>query len=68
MTVSDFYMNKYDVTQGLYQSVMETNPSYFKGDPNRPVEMVSWYDAVAFATSSQREMACGKSIPSMELM
>jgi len=54
----DFYMYKYPVTQGMYQAVMETNPSYFttaKGRPpdpgetgKRPVEMVSWYDTLVF--------------------
>jgi sulfatase modifying factor 1 len=48
VTVSSFRMAKYDVTQGLYQSVMGSNPSYFTGDANRPVEQVSWYDAVEF--------------------
>jgi len=48
VTVSSFHMGKFDVTQDLYQSVMGSNPSYYTGDGNRPVEQVSWYDAVAF--------------------
>ena len=47
VTVSDFYMGKYQVTQMEYHEVMGTNPSYFKGD-NLPVEQVSWYDAVEY--------------------
>ncbi len=43
----DFMMGKYPVTQGLWQRVMDNNPSRFKGD-NRPVESVSWFDALAF--------------------
>ena len=31
-----FWMGKYEVTQGEYQSVMGSNPSYFSGDTNRP--------------------------------
>jgi formylglycine-generating enzyme required for sulfatase activity len=42
-----FYMGKYEVTQGQWQSVMGNNPSNFKGD-NLPVETVSWDDAIAF--------------------
>ena len=50
VTVSSFYMSKYEVTQELYQEVMGTNPSNWKGD-NLPVERVSWYDAVEFCNA-----------------
>ena len=43
----DFVMGKFPVTQGLWQRVMGNNPSRFKG-VDRPVESVSWFDAVAF--------------------
>ena len=43
----DFLMGKYAVTQALWQSVMGSNPSEFKG-ANRPVECVSWFDCVDF--------------------
>ena len=46
--ISDFYMGEAEVTQALYESVMGTNPSNFKGDSSLPVENISWYDAVAF--------------------
>ena len=42
-----FYMGKTEVTQAQWKSVMDNNPSYFKGD-NLPVECVSWKDAMAF--------------------
>jgi formylglycine-generating enzyme required for sulfatase activity len=47
VTVPSFFMGKYPVTQAQYQAIMGTNPSYFKGS-NRPVECVSWDNAVAF--------------------
>jgi formylglycine-generating enzyme required for sulfatase activity len=55
VTVSSFFMGKYEVTQKEYQEVMGTNPSNFKGD-NLPVENVSWFDAVEYCNKrSQRE-------------
>jgi uncharacterized repeat protein (TIGR02543 family) len=59
VTMTGFYMGKYEVTQAQYQSVMGTNPSELNGytdSPNRPVERVSWYDAVEFCNKlSERE-------------
>ena len=43
----DYYMGKYEVTQALWKAVMDSNPSYFKGD-NLPVEQVSWNDCQEF--------------------
>ena len=45
--VSSFYMGETEVTQALWQAVMDTIPSHFKGD-NRPVESVSWNDCQEF--------------------
>ena len=82
VTLSDFYMGKYEVTQEEYASVMEgqkvtvegveytleSNPSYctadstsytlFNGDlqEKRPVEGISWYDAVWYCNAlSEKE-------------
>jgi formylglycine-generating enzyme required for sulfatase activity len=56
-----FWLGKFEVTQGEYLSVMGSNPSYFTGDLNRPVERVSWNDAVAYcAALTQRERAAGR--------
>ena len=54
-------MGKHEVTQGEYLDVMGSNPSYFKGDTNRPVEQVSWVDATNFcARLTARERAAGR--------
>ncbi len=42
-----FYMGATEVTQRQYEAVMGTNPSHYKG-PDRPVEDVTYVDAVEF--------------------
>lgn len=46
--LSSYCIGETEVTQALWQAVMGENPSNFKGDLNRPVEMVSWYDCQTF--------------------
>ena len=48
VTVSSFYISQYELTQSDYQSVMGYNPSHFTGVTNRPVETVSWFDAIEY--------------------
>ena len=63
MTLSAFKMGKYEITQRQYQDIMGYNPSHFRSNPevgenqdNRPVEYVTWYDAVEFCNKlSERE-------------
>jgi sulfatase modifying factor 1 len=45
--VDGFYMGKFEVTQGEWSEIMESNPSRFFGE-RQPVEEVSWNDAQAF--------------------
>jgi formylglycine-generating enzyme required for sulfatase activity len=47
VTLSPFYIGKYQVTQAQWQAVMKNNPSLYKGD-DLPVEHVSWEDATKF--------------------
>ena len=47
VTLSDYYMGKYEVRQSEWEAVMGNNPSYFKGD-DLPVEQVSWEDCHEF--------------------
>ncbi|MBQ8222990.1 MAG: SUMF1/EgtB/PvdO family nonheme iron enzyme [Bacteroidales bacterium] len=50
VTLSDYYIGETEVTQELWQAVMGSNPSYFSGYPQRPVEYVSWNDCQEFIT------------------
>ena len=55
-TVNSFYMCIHEVTQAEYQAITGTNPSQFKGE-NRPVEQVSWEDAIEYC--NKRSLAEG---------
>lgn len=54
VTVSSFLLSKYEVTQALYELITDENPSYFQlrngytDEPCRPVEQVTWLQAVYF--------------------
>lgn len=62
VTIEPFAISCYEVTQQLFKAVMDFNPSYYGETPPddlpegttyfsnglRPVEYVTWYDAVAF--------------------
>ena len=58
---SGFYMSNCQVTQEQYEAVMGYNPSFFQGASHppasgetqgrRPVEQVSWYDAIEFCNA-----------------
>ena len=52
-----FYLGKYEVTQAQYEAVMTGNTRWLKchaeqlaGNPDRPVEKVSWEDIQVFLT------------------
>ena len=47
VTLSSYSIGETEVTQALWQAVMGSNPSYFKGS-DRPVEQVSWDDCQKF--------------------
>jgi formylglycine-generating enzyme required for sulfatase activity len=57
----DFWIGKYEVTQGEFAAVMGRNPSHFTGDTNRPVEKATFLDASQFCLlTTQREREAGR--------
>ncbi|MGR3279058.1 caspase, EACC1-associated type [Acaryochloris marina NIES-2412] len=63
VTVPSFYLGKYQVTQAQWEAIMGTNPSNFKG-ANRPVEQVSWNDAVGFCQKLSEKIGKDYRLPS----
>ncbi len=48
MMIGNFYMGKYEITQGQWKSLMLNNPSNFLNGDHYPVENVSWEDIQVF--------------------
>lgn len=54
VTVSDFYISAYELTQQEYEAVMGANPSAFPGD-DLPVDSISWLDAIAYCNARSEQ-------------
>lgn len=46
--LDDYYIGRYEITQGQWKAIMGTNPSRFKKGDDYPVEQVSWQDIQDF--------------------
>ena len=56
-----FWLSDHEVTQGEFEAVMGSNPSWHKGDSNRPVEKVTWESAVLYSQKlTERDRAAGR--------
>lgn len=54
VTVSDFYMSRYELTQAEYEAVMGENPSNFSGG-DLPAENMTWLEAVAYCNGRSEQ-------------
>ncbi|MEH2385853.1 MAG: SUMF1/EgtB/PvdO family nonheme iron enzyme [Nostoc sp.] len=63
VNVSAFFIGKFEVTQEHYQQIIGSNPSLFKG-AIRPVEEVSWNDAVDFCKKLSQKAGHEYRLPS----
>lgn len=67
VTLEAFQMSQFPITQAQWQAVMGNNPSYFKNEANsgqRPVERVSWHDAMAFCAQLSKITNRNYTLPS----
>ena len=56
-----FWLYDHEVTQAEFQVLMGNNPSRFTGDLKKPVEQVSWNDAVKYCQKlTERKRAAGR--------
>ena len=76
----DIYMCDHEVTQAEWQAVMGSNPSHFQGEEankkvadgevqeNRPVENITWYEAVAFCNElTKKENITARAVAPKEI-
>jgi formylglycine-generating enzyme required for sulfatase activity len=72
VTVPGFWMGKYPVTQAQWRSIaalpseqieLDASPSHFKGD-NRPVDQVSWLQAIEFCQRLSKKTGNRYRLPS----
>jgi len=56
VTLPAFSLMTTPVTQRQWVSVMDYNPAHFSGDLDRPVEQVSWMDAIRFLNQLSRKL------------
>ena len=56
VTLSDFYIGKYPVTQALWEAVLGDRPAFFRHDDsdNKPVEFISWHKIQEFLQKLNR--------------
>lgn len=56
-----YWIGRYEATQGLWESVMKSNPSRIKGSPYLPINYISWSEACKFCRRfTEKERSAGR--------
>jgi len=63
VTLSDYYIGKFEVTQKQWTAIMGNNPSYFKDCGNCPVETVSYNEIQDFLQKLNQKTGKKYSLP-----
>ena len=63
VTVPEFFIGRYQVTQAQYEAITGNNPANFKGE-NRPIEKVSWNNAKEFCKKLSQKTGRTYRLPS----
>jgi len=63
VTLSDYYIGKFVVTQGLWKAVMGSNPSTFQKGDNYPVESITWDGIQTFLTKLSQQTGKKYALP-----
>lgn len=63
VTLNNFFIGQYEVTQKQWQDVMGNNPSHFNDCFNCPVESVSWDDIQEFLTNLNKKTGKNYRLP-----
>jgi formylglycine-generating enzyme len=61
--LDDFYIGKFEVTQGQWEDVMGNNPSGYKKGRNYPVAMVSWDDVQEYVYKLNKKTGLNYRLP-----
>jgi formylglycine-generating enzyme required for sulfatase activity len=63
VSLDEFYIGKYEITQAQWEIVMGNNPSRFKGHANLPVDNGSWNDVQKFLKRLNKKTGLSYRLP-----
>ena len=55
VVIKSFYIDRFEVTQKLYKTIVGINLSFFRGE-QRPVEKINWFEAMAYCRRIEKRL------------